>query len=53
LLSSRKTTRSTADPVLATDWGIGVFATFKIPRREPMSKGTSMKKDQKKPKKKR
>jgi hypothetical protein len=39
--------------VLAMDCGIGVFATFKIPRREQMSKGTSMKKDQKKPKKKR
>jgi hypothetical protein len=33
--------------------GIGIFATFKISRREQMSKGTSMKKDQKKPKKKR
>ena len=36
-----------------TDCGIGIFATFKISRREQMSKGTSMKKDQKKPKKKR
>jgi hypothetical protein len=53
LLSSRKTTRSTADTVVATDRGSGVFATFNIPRREQMSKGTSMKKDQKKPKKKR
>ena len=39
--------------VFATDRGIGVIATFQIPRREQMSKGTSMKKDQKKPKKKR
>jgi hypothetical protein len=33
--------------------GIDVFATIMIPEREPMSKGTSMKKEQKKPKKKR
>jgi len=39
--------------VFATECGIGVFAAFNIPRREQMSKGTSMKKDQKKPKKKR
>jgi hypothetical protein len=41
--------------VFATEWrgrvrGSGVFT---IPGREHMSKGTSMKKDQKKPKKKR
>ena len=42
-----------ADMVFATACAVGVIATFKIPRRERMSKGTSMKKDQKKPKKKR
>ena len=50
--------RHQAGLVLATERrgnvrGIGVFATFMIPGREQMSKGTSMKKDQKKPKKKR
>jgi hypothetical protein len=45
--------RGGADMVFATECAVGVIATFKIPRRERMSKGTSMKKDQKKPKKKR
>jgi hypothetical protein len=46
-------TRSTAGALFVTHCAIGAFATFKIPGRDEMSKGTSMKKDQKKPKKKR